>query len=153
MTGKYYEDFKVGDRFEHGDGHMISEEENLAFCKMTENEQRLHIDAEFGNQSAFGQRIVTGLLTMSLVVGMSVEELTDGTIVGNLGYEVVKHPKPVFHGDTVRAESEVLDKRESKSKPHLGIVRLKQIGRNQKGEVVVELERSVLVMKRSEENK
>ena len=151
MTGKYFEDFEVGQRFQHDKLHTITEEEHLAFCRMTENTQPLHTDKEFARQSPFGRRIVNGLFTMALVVGLSVEELTEGTIVANLGYEQVAHPRPVFHGETISAESEVLAARESGSKPDRGIVRLKQIGRNQDGEVVVELERSVMVLKRPEE--
>ena len=148
MSGKYFEEFQVGQRFAHAKQHTISEEENLAFCAMTENTQPLHVDPEFGKQSPFGRRIVNGILTFGVVVGLSVEELTEGTIIANLGYEEVRHPAPVFHGDTISAEAEVLEVRESRSKPDRGIVRLRQIGRNQDGEVVVELERSVLVRKR-----
>jgi len=148
MTGLFFEDFQVGDHFAHKGKHTITEAENLAFCAMTENNQPLHVDKDFARQSAYGRRIVNGLLTMGLVVGLSVEELTAGTIVANLGYESIRHPKPVFHGDTIKAETEVLAKRESKSKNDRGIVRLKQIGRNQSGEIVVELERSVLVLKK-----
>ena len=151
MTGKYFEDFEVGQRFQHAKQHTITEEEHLAFCRMTENSQPLHTDKEFARQSPFGRRIVNGLLTLALVVGLSVEELTEGTIVANLGYEQVTHPRPVFHGDTISTESKVLAVRESGSKPDRGIVRLKQTGRNQDGEVVVELERSVLVLKQPKE--
>ena len=148
MTGLFYEDFQVGAHFAHAGEHTITEKENLAFCAMTENNQPLHIDSDFARQSPFGRRIVNGLLTLGLVVGLSVEELTAGTIVANLGYESIKHPKPVFHGDTIKAETDVLEKRESKSKDDRGIVRLKQIGRNQAGEIVVEIERSVMVFKK-----
>ena len=148
MTGLFFEDFQVGHHYEHKGEHTITEAENLAFCAMTENKQPLHVDKDFAQQSAYGRRIVNGLLTMGLVVGLSVEELTAGTIVANLGYELIKHPRPVFHGDTIKAETEVLAKRESKSKNDRGIVRLKQIGRNQSGEIVVELVRSVLVLKK-----
>ena len=86
--------------------------------------------------------------TMGLVVGLSVADTTEGTIIANLGYDHVQHPKPVFHGDTIYAETEVLEKRESKSRPNCGLVRLKQVGRNQRGEVVVELERTALFLKR-----
>jgi acyl dehydratase len=148
MAGLFFEDFHVGDTFSHANRHTITEEENLTFCTMTQNNQPLHIDKEFAAKSSFGRRLVNGLLTMGLVVGLSVEELTEGTIVANLGYEAVRHPAPVYHGDTISAESEVLSKRESKSKPDRGIVRLIQTGRNQDGKIVVELERTVLVLKK-----
>jgi acyl dehydratase len=112
------------------------------------NPQPLHLNEDFASKTQFGQRLVNGIFTMGLVVGLSVMELTDGTIVANLGYEKVAHPKPVFHGDTIYAETEILEMRESKSNPDRGVVRLKQTGRNQRGEVVVELERSVLFLKR-----
>ena len=148
MPGLFFEEFQVGDHFAHAGQHTITKEENLAFCAMTENNQPLHVDKAFASQSPFGRRIVNGLLTLGLVVGLSVEDLTEGTIVANLGYELIKHPSPVFHGDTIKAESEVLATRGSKSKDDRGIVRLKQIGRNQAGEIVLELERSVLVLKK-----
>ena len=97
----------------------------------------------------FGQRIVNGLLTMALTVGLTVNELTDGTMVANLGYDRVSHPNPVFHGDTIYVESEVLEKRESRSNPDRGVVRLRHIGRKPDGTVAVELERTVLFLKRS----
>ena len=109
----------------------------------------MHLDAEFSKKSQFGQQIVNGIFTLGLVVGMSVPELTEGTMVANLGFEKVLQPQPVFHGDTITAESEILDKRESASKPDRGIVRLKQIGRKQDGTVVIELERTVMFLKRS----
>jgi acyl dehydratase len=150
MSGKFYEDFEIGQQFKHAKQHIISEKENLAFCAMTENTQPLHVDPEFGRKSAFGRRIVNGILTFGIVVGLSVEELTEGTIIANLGYENIRHPAPVFHGDTISAETEVLEMRVSASNADRGIVRLRQMGRNQKDELVVELERSVLVKKRVE---
>lgn len=148
MPGRYYEELEVGERIQHAASHTITQEENRAFCEMTLNTQPLHLDAEFASQTPFGRPIVNGILTMGLVVGLSVPELTEGSIVANLGYDKVQHPHPVFPSDTIRAESEVLEKRESRSKPDRGIVRLKQIGRNQDGVVVVELERTVLFLKR-----
>jgi acyl dehydratase len=148
MPGKYYEELEIGARIQHAARHTISEAENRAFCEMTLNTQPLHLDAEFAAATPFGQPIVNGILTLGLVVGISVAELTEGTIVANLGYDKVQHPHPVFLNDTIRAESEVLDKRESKSKPDRGIVRLRQTGFNQRGEVVVDLERSVMFLKR-----
>ncbi len=148
MSGKYFEDLEVGQRFQHPRGRTITEMDNVLFSALTMNTQPLHVDEEFAKDTAFGQRIVNGLFTLGLVVGLSVPDLTEGTIVANLGYDKIVHPQPVFHGDTIRAETEVLDKRESASKPDRGIVRLRQIGRKQTGEVVVELERTVLFLKR-----
>jgi len=113
------------------------------------NSQPLHLNADFASRTQFGQRIVNGLLTMALAVGLTVSELTEGTVVANLGYDRVSHPNPVFHGDTLYVESEVLDKRESRSNPDRGVVRLRHIGRKPDGTVAVELERTVLFLKRS----
>ena len=147
MTGKYYEDLEVGQIIKHTQGRTVSEMDNVLFSTLTMNPQQLHLNEDFAAKTQFGKRIVNGIFTMGLVVGLTVSELTDGTIIANLGYENVRHPGPVFHGDTVYAETEVLEKRESKSRPNTGIVKLKQLGKNQDGEVVVELERSVLFLK------
>ena len=148
MPGKFFEDLTVGEVFRHATGRTISEADNQVFCGMTMNPQPLHLDAHFASQTPFGQQLVNGILTMGLVVGLTVSELTDGTIVANLSYERVSHPAPVYHGDTVYAETEVLDKRPSKSNPSRGIVRLRHRGRNQHGDVVVELERTVMFLRR-----
>ena len=123
--------------------------DNTLFSALTHNSQPLHINADFAARTEFGQRIVNGLFTLGLVVGLSVSELTEGTIVANLGYDKVVHPNPLFHGDTVYAETTVLDKRLSSSRPNCGIVRLKQVGRKQDGAVVIELERTVMFLKRA----
>jgi len=151
MAGKYYEELAVGDRFKHATGRTVSEMDNTLFCALTLNTQPLHINADYAARTQYGQRIVNGLFTLGLVVGLSVADLTEGTIVANLGYDKIVHPNPVFHGDTVYAETEVLDKRESASQPGRGIVRLKQTGRKQDGTVVVELERTVMFLKRGAE--
>jgi len=151
MPGKFFDDLNVGDHFRHPTGRTIPEPDNTLFCALTLNTQPLHINEDFAAKTQFGQRIVNGLLTMGLVVGLSVADLTEGTIVANLGYDKVVHPNPVFHGDTIYAETEVLEKRESSSRPDRGIVRLKQIGRKQDGTVVVELERTVMFLKRLKE--
>lgn len=148
MAGKYYEDLAVGDRFRHATGRTVTEMDNVLFSALTLNTQPLHLNEDFAAQTQYGRRIVNGLFTLALVVGLSVSELTEGTIVANLGYEAVRHPAPVFHGDTVYAETEVLEKRESKSRPEAGLVRLRQTGRKPDGTVVVELERTVLFLKR-----
>ena len=148
MPGKHFEDLEVGARYRHPVGCTVTEMDNTLFCALTLNTQPLHINADFASQTQFGQRIVNGLYTLGLVVGLSVSDLTEGTIVAGLGYDKINHPQPVFHGDTIYAETEVLEKQESATKPDRGIVRLKQAGRKQDGTVVVELERTVMFLKR-----
>jgi acyl dehydratase len=113
MTGRYYEEFKIGETVEHKKRRTISERDNQEFCDMTMNQQPLHLDATFAEETEFGDRLVNGLYTMSLAVGLSIPETTDGTIVANLSYDNVEHPEPVFHGDTIRAQSTVTEKRET----------------------------------------
>jgi acyl dehydratase len=151
MPGKYFEDLEVGVSIRHNLGRTVTEMDNVLFSSLTMNTQPLHVNEDFASQTEFGRRIVNGIFTMGLVVGLTVSDLTEGTIVANLGYERVTHPAPVFHGDTIYAETEVLEKRESKSKPDRGIVRLKHLGKNQHGKVVCEFERSVLFLKRPAE--
>ena len=150
MSGKYFEDFEPGARYRHAVGRTVTEMDNTLFCAITHNTQPLHVNEDFASRTQFGRRIVNGIYTLGLVVGLSVAELTEGTIVANLGYDRVVHPNPVFHGDTLYAETEVLDKRESASRPDRGIVRLRQVGRKADGTVVVELERTVMVLKRGQ---
>lgn len=149
MPGKYFEDLEPGQTIRHSLGRTITEADNVLFCSITMNTQPLHINEDFAAGTEFGGRIVNGILTMGLVVGLTVAELTEGTIIANLGYERVIHPRPVFHGDTIYVETEVLEKRESASKVDRGIVRLKHLGKNQRGEVVCEVERAVMFMKRN----
>lgn len=151
MPGKYYEDLEIGQQIQHSNGRTLTEMDNVMFNALTMNTQPLHLNEEFASKTQFGQRIVNGIFTMGLVVGLTIAELTEGTIVANLGYEKVVHPNPAFHGDTITVETKVLDKRESRSRPDRGIVRLKHIGRKQDGTVVVELERTVMFLKRSKE--
>lgn len=151
MAGKYYDELEVGMRIQHHLGRTITEMDNVLFCSLTLNTQPLHINEDFASKTQFGQRIVNGIFTMGLVVGITVPELTEGTIIANLGYERVVHPKPVFHGDTIYVESEVLEMRPSKSNPDRGIVSLKHYARNQHGDIVCEIERAVLFLKRPTE--
>jgi len=113
MPGLYYEEFETGETIEHDTRRTVSERDNQVFCDMTMNQQPLHLDAEFAADTEFGERLVNGLYTMSLAVGLTIPETTDGTIVANLSYDDVSHPAPVFHGDTIRAQSTVTDKRET----------------------------------------
>lgn len=148
MAGQYFEDLQVGATLKHSLGRTITEMDNVLFSTLTMNSQSLHLNEDFASQTQFGRRIVNGIFTLGVAVGLTVPELTEGTIVANLSYESVKHPQPVFHGDTLYVETEVLSKRESKSKPDRGIVRFHHLGRNQQGTVVIDFERTVLVLKR-----
>ena len=113
MPGRYYEEFSVAETIDHAKRRTVTEADNQRFCDMTMNQQPLHLDADFASDTQFGERLVNGLYTMSLAVGVSIPETTDGTIVANLSYDDVEHPNPVFHGDTLRARSTVTDKRET----------------------------------------
>jgi acyl dehydratase len=148
MAGKYFEELNVGDRIRHTAGRTVTETDNVLFSALTMNTQPLHLNDDFAARTQYGQRIVNGIFTLGLVIGLSVPELTEGTIVANLGYEKILHPNPVFHGDTIYVESEVLEKRLSRSRPDCGIVRLKHTGRKPDGTVVIEVERSVLFLRK-----
>lgn len=148
MPGKYFEDLEPGRIIRHETGRTLTETDNVLFNSLTMNTQPLHMDEHFAAQTDFGRRIVNGIFTMGLVVGITVPDLTAGTIIANLGYENVQHPHPMFHGDTLYVETEVLSKRESKSKPDRGIITLKHTGRNQDGVICIEVTRSVLFLKR-----
>lgn len=149
MPGKYYEDLQAGDHIQHSLGRTVTEMDNVLFCALTMNTQPLHLDEEYASKTPFGKRLVNGLYTLGLVIGLTVNELTEGTILANLGYERVNHPHPVFHGDTIYVETEVLEKRESRSRPDCGIVRLKHTGKKQDGTIVIEVERSALFFKKN----
>lgn len=148
MAGKYYDDLEVGQRIRHDLGRTITEADNVLFSSLTMNTQPLHINEDFASKTEFGTRIVNGIFTLGVVVGITVPDLTQGTIVANLGYENISHPHPVFHGDTIYAETEILSKRESRSNPERGIVTLKHVGRNQHGAVCIEVTRTALFLRR-----
>jgi itaconyl-CoA hydratase len=147
MAGRYYEDFEVGVTYRHRPGRTLSEADNTWFTLLTMNTHPIHFDAEYAKRTEFGKPLVVSTLTLAVLVGMSVAD-TSRNAVANLGWKEIKLPKPVFAGDTLYAESTVLDKRESKSRPDEGIVTIRTLGRNQHGEVVCEFERTFLVMKR-----
>src|SRR6185369_2090787 len=140
--GRYFEDFTVGDTYEHRPGRTISEADNTWFTLLTMNQHPIHFDAEYARHSEFGKPLVVSTLTLSILVGMSVSD-TSQKAIANLGWERIKLPKPVFAGDTLYAESAVLNKRESKSRPDQGIVTIKTLGRNQRHEIVCEFERTM----------
>lgn len=152
MTGKYYEDFGVGMVIKHELGRTITEMDNVLFSALTMNNQPLHINEDFASKTQFGQRLVNGLFTLALVVGISVGDTTQGTIVANLGYEKINHPHPLFHGDTVYVETEIIRMRESESNPGRGIVTMRHTGRNQNGDLCVEVTRTALFLKRPAQN-
>jgi len=153
MAGKYFEELCVGEVIKHSLGRTITEMDNVLFTVLTMNTQPLHLNEDFASkQSQFGHRIVNGIFTLGLAVGISVPELTEGTIVANLGYDKVRHVHPVFHGDTLYVETEVLDKRESRSNPQAGIVRFRHTGRNQDGVEVIEFERTAMVLRKPQAN-
>jgi acyl dehydratase len=142
--GRYYEDFQVGDVYEHRPGRTVLEADNTWFTLLTMNQHPLHFDREYAAASEFGQILVNSCLTLSLVTGMSVSDVSQKTIA-NLGWDSVKLTAPVFVGDTLYAESEVLEKRLSASRAHQGIVRIRTLGKKQGGERVIEFERAMLV--------
>lgn len=148
MAGKYFEELEVGQRIRHAQGRTVTEMDNVLFCALTMNTQPLHLNEDFASKTDFGQRLVNGIYTLGLVIGLTVPDLTEGTIIANLGYERITHPAPVFHGDTIYVETEVLDKRDSRSKPDRGIIRLKHTGKKPDGTVVIEVERTVLFLKK-----
>ena len=151
MSGKYFEELIPGQIIKHTLGRTLTETDNILFNSLTMNTQPLHIDAHFAASTPFGKPIMNGILTMGLVVGITVPDLTAGTLIANLSYERVSHPRPVFQGDTLYVETEVLETRPSRSKPDRGIVRFKHIGRNQHGETVIELERTALILKQPQD--
>ncbi len=145
--GRYLEDFAVGDVYEHRPGRTITETDNTWFTLLTMNQHPLHFDVEYAKKSEFGKPLVNSCLTLSIIAGMSVSDVSQKTIA-NLGWDKVKMPAPVFNGDTLYAESEVLAIRESKSRPTQGIVTIKTTGKNQDGIEVMSFERAMLIPKR-----
>lgn len=148
MAGLYFEEFTVGQEFKHPWGRTITEADNMMYSCMTLNPQPLHIDAEFAATTEFGKQIVNSLFTLGLMIGMSVNDTTLGTTIGNLGMSEVSFPKPVFHGDTIRAHTRVVSKRESKSRPDNGLVEFEHIATKQTGEVVARCLRMALMKKK-----
>jgi len=145
--GRYYEEFEVGDVYEHRPGRTISEADNTWFTLLTMNQHPLHFDFEYASKSEFGKPLVNSLLTLSIVTGMSVSDISQKTIA-NLGWKEINLTAPVFIGDTIYAESEVLEKRESKSRPTQGIVSIRTIGKKADGTQFISYERTMLIPKR-----
>ena len=148
MPGRYFDEWQIGDTVAHAVTRTITETDNLLFSTLTHNPQPLHIDVEAAKQSEFGQILVNSCLTFSLAVGVSVADTTLGTLVANLGFDEVRLPKPVFLGDTLRFESEVVALRDSNSRPGAGIVTWEHRATNQCGEIVCTMKRSALIQKK-----
>ncbi|MGS1017102.1 MaoC family dehydratase [Allosphingosinicella humi] len=148
MGGRFYDEWVIGDRLSHQPHRTVTETDNLLITTLTHNPQPLHLDAEAAGASEFGRILVNGTFTFALMVGLSVRDTTLGTLVANLGYDKVRMPAPVFIGDTLRAETEVIALRDSKSRPDAGIVTFEHRMLNQRGDLVCVCERTAL-LKRS----
>ncbi len=147
MAGRYFDQWAIGDRIVHEIRRTVTETDNLLFSTMTHNPQPLHLDAEAAKASEFGQILVNGTFTFALMVGLSVGDTTLGTLVANLGYDKLVHPKPVFIGDTMRAETEVAELKPSRSRPNAGIVTFMHQLINQRDEIVCQCLRSALLLR------
>lgn len=149
QRGLWFDEFEVDTVYEHRPGRTVTEADNVLFTTLTMNSQALHLDAAFAaTQPGFGgERLVNSMLTLSTIVGLSVSQLTQGTLVANLGFSEIAFPKPMFHGDTLYAETVCTGKRESKSRPGEGVVSLRHVGKNQHGDVVAIAQRSTLIRK------
>ena len=148
MAGRYYEQFEVGQIFKHDLHRTITEADNTFFSALTHNPAALHLDAEYcRTQTEFGQRLVNSCLTLAMMVGISVGDTTQGTTVANLGWDAVRFPKPLFHGDTLRVETEVMELRDSRSRPENGIVIFEHRAFNQHDDLVGTCRRSALMLR------
>ena len=149
MPGLYFEEFSVGQKFAHPIRRTVTEADNVFFSALTHNPAALHLDEEYcRTETEFGQRIVNSCFTLGLMVGISVGDTTLGTTVANLGWDEVRFPKPVFHGDTLHIESEVLEIRASSSRPNNGIVVFAHRAFNQRNELVASCKRSALMIRK-----
>jgi len=148
MPGLYFDEFSVGQTFDHPIRRTITEADNVLITTMTHNPAPLHLDAEYMKNTEFGRPLVNSCLTLGLMVGISVNDTTLGTTVANLGWDEVRFPKPLFHDDTIRVESEVLELRASKSRPDNGIVTFAHRAFNQYDELVGECKRTALMLKK-----
>lgn len=149
MPGLYFEEFEPGLVIDHPTRRTVTETDNVLFSTLTLNLAPLHLDAEYSKDSIYGQRLVNSLFILGLVSGITVPETTQGTTQGNLGFKEVTFPKPVFHGDTIHVRTEIVDKRESKSRPDAGIVTFRHLGLNQRDEVVCNAVRVGLMIKKA----
>ena len=148
MPGLYFEEFSVGQTFQHPIRRTVTEADNVFFTAMTHNPAQLHLDEEYGKTTEFGQRIVNSLFTLGLMIGISVNDLTVGTTVANLGMTEVKFPHPLFEGDTVHCSTTIVAKRESRSRPGTGIVEFDHCAYNQDDRLVAQCRRQALMRMR-----
>lgn len=148
MAGQYYEDLTLDREFAHEWSRTVTEMDNTLFSTLTMNVQPLHLDEHFARETEFGQRIVNSLFTLGLMIGISVNDTTLRTTIANLGMSDVRFPAPVFHGDTLRVKTRVINRRESKSRPDAGIVEFEHVATNQRNEVVAVCRRQALMRKR-----
>jgi acyl dehydratase len=148
MPGLFYEELQPGVVIEHATRRTVTEADNILFCAMTHNLAPLHLDEEYAKGTIYGQRLVNSLFILGLITGITVPDTTQGTTLGNLGFQETTFPKPVFHGDTIRVRTEIIDKRESKSRNDSGIVFFRHQGINQRDEVVCDCRRAGLMLKR-----
>jgi acyl dehydratase len=148
VSGRWFEELEVGTEVRHVVSRTITESDNVLFTCLTMNPQPLHLDEEFASGTEFGQRLVNSLFTLGLLVGLTVHDLTLGTTVANLGFSRVEFPRPMFHGDTLRAETEVVEARPSRSRGNAGIVTFEHRGYNQHGELTVLCHRQALMLRR-----
>ena len=146
-NGRFYEDFEVGDVYQHPLGRTVTKTDNSWFTLLTQNTNPIHFDDHYSEQTAFGKPLVDSTFTLALVTGQSVTDLSQN-VMANLGWDEIRLPNPVFEGDTIYSYSKILDKRESKSRPYVGIVSAKTWGYNQRGEIVIEYKRTFMVYKR-----
>jgi acyl dehydratase len=146
-TGRVYEDFEVGDIYQHALGRTVIAADNIWFTLLTQNTNPIHFDAVYSAQTEYGKPLVDSTFTLALVTGQSVSDVSQNSMA-NLGWDEVRLPNPVFEGDTVYSRSEVLEKRESKSRPNIGIVKVKTTGYKQDGSVVIEFKRTMMIYKR-----
>ncbi len=152
MPGKYFDEMEIGDIMQHDVRRTVTDVDNILFTALTHNTQPLHMDAEAAKETEFGKILVNSIYTFGLMLGVSVADTTLGTLVANLGFETVNFPKPVHIGDTLRSETTVVEKRESKSRPNAGIVIFEHRCLNQRNEIVAHCRRTALMQKRPKDS-
>ena len=148
VQGIYFEEFEIGKIYKHAIRRTVTETDNLLFTVMTMNTQPLHLDEEFSKNSVAGTRMCNSIFTLGLIIGVGVSEVSGGTTVANLGFQEITFPRPVLIGDTLHAETEIMDKRESKSRPNAGVVHFEHRGYNQRGELIAKAARTALMLKK-----
>lgn len=148
MTGRHFEEFTVGDVYVHVPSRTVTETDNVLFSTMTMNPQPLHLDAEFARTTEHGRPVVNGMFTLALMMGLTVYDTTLGTTLGNLGFSSIDFHRPVFAGDTLTAETEVIGVRPSRSKPDRGIVEFEHRARNQRGELLITCRRAGMILRK-----